>query len=98
MLTGFAAAAVVDVMAWMVVIAAGVLDADDESGFGPSMAPVVVVAVGGSGFIKGGAEGGKAGGGLKGDGVLPLLPLPTGDPFLVVLSCVVLESLLSTCI
>lgn len=84
-------------MALMVVLVTGVLDVDGEPVFGLSVAPVVVVAVGGSGFLEGGAERGKAGGGLKGDDVLPLLPLPTGDPFLVLLSCAVLESLLSTC-
>lgn len=84
-------------MAFMVVLEAGALDADGESAFNFSVNPDVVVAVGGSGFLNGGVERGKAGGGLKGDDVLPLLPLPTGDPFLVLLSCTVLDSLLSTC-
>lgn len=96
LLTGFAAAAVAGVMALMAVLVAGDLDVDGEPVFGCSVSPVVVIAVGGSGFLEEGAERGKAGGGFKGDDVLPPLTLPIGDPFLVLLSCAVLESLLST--
>lgn len=82
-------------MALMAVPATGDFDAGGEFAFGPSViAVVVVIVVRRPSFLNGG-------GGLKGDEVLflplalALLPLPTGDSFLLV-SCAILESHLNT--